>query len=807
MSRNRLLLSSAVLGIAALGLYWLTLHPGAPAGDSGELIAVSHRLGVAHPPGYPLYTILAKGFASLTPVGSIAFRLNLLSALTNALAVALLCHAIGRWTGSVAAGLVSGGLLATSLPFWKYAIVAEVFALNNLMAALLIWAFLRMLRAMKGDEIHPGRAIQRCLLGMALLTGLTWAHHHTLIIIAGPVLGWSVLLAISPFVRELVGLSRDAALRPPALLLQVTVCLLAGLLPLLYLPWAASREGWPLWGDPTTLRGFLWILARGDYGTLSLAPESKKLVADFSHFGHFLASILPQFGWIGGLYLAAAVSFLVRRPSRGEEGSLWTRGTFAFALPLAVSAGGFWAFFGLIAFPANPPVYLGVVERFHILPGLILAVVMGLGAARLFSAIQRPWAIVMIVIVTLSTPIALHFEDVQQRDNTFTEDLGRALLASTPKNAVLFTRGDLLTNSITALQTTESLRTDVLLIDQELMTYDWYVRYLRQRHPGLLPPLDRVQRLSLRTAPLQGRVLAQNEQSIRIATASRITTIDRGLPVQLSALPDGQTQVTFTRDTIHGSLLGRDVGFVLFQARERSLRIDETLVKAIEDADTTPAEWHRALIDRPFWAPEVSPDRYSGLPGTQNIHWIDHLIESRPVCFAGWKETSFQLRYQAVPHGLVMRIYPREEAPTLSDRLERTLSIIGSISTESFFREYDPWSFEHQSRFRFHHLMVQGALLLASPAGKSTPAAHPVAKKVVAFLERELRRQDETGEHPPWWIDTRRALGLLLAASPAFEDLPRATQLLREYQEAAPAGSEGEQDVRAMLDYLEKLGH
>ncbi len=71
--------------IASLVVYAFTLAPTVTLVDSGELIVAAHSLGVAHPPGFPLYVMLAH-LASLVPIGSVAVRINFASALLAALA-------------------------------------------------------------------------------------------------------------------------------------------------------------------------------------------------------------------------------------------------------------------------------------------------------------------------------------------------------------------------------------------------------------------------------------------------------------------------------------------------------------------------------------------------------------------------------------------------------------------------------------------------------------------------------------------------------------------------------------------------
>ena len=83
------LLCAGMVFVTTLLLYGWTLAPTVTLVDSGELIVVAHGLGVAHPPGFPLWVILAH-LASLVPLGNVALRINFSSALFAALASATL---------------------------------------------------------------------------------------------------------------------------------------------------------------------------------------------------------------------------------------------------------------------------------------------------------------------------------------------------------------------------------------------------------------------------------------------------------------------------------------------------------------------------------------------------------------------------------------------------------------------------------------------------------------------------------------------------------------------------------------------
>src|SRR6266513_2390005 len=89
------LLWAGIIFLVALLLYSWTLAPTVTLTDSGELIIVAQGLGVAHPPGFPLWVILAH-LASIVPFGNVAVRINFSSALFAALASAMLALVVAE---------------------------------------------------------------------------------------------------------------------------------------------------------------------------------------------------------------------------------------------------------------------------------------------------------------------------------------------------------------------------------------------------------------------------------------------------------------------------------------------------------------------------------------------------------------------------------------------------------------------------------------------------------------------------------------------------------------------------------------
>jgi hypothetical protein len=122
--RPRIGAECAVAAVAAAALYGRTLAPGVGAGDGGELLLAASTLGVPHPPGYPLWTLLA-GAAAALPFGTLALRVNALSALFGAAAVALF-WALARRAGLGRFGAAGAtALYAATIPGWWSPVEAE----------------------------------------------------------------------------------------------------------------------------------------------------------------------------------------------------------------------------------------------------------------------------------------------------------------------------------------------------------------------------------------------------------------------------------------------------------------------------------------------------------------------------------------------------------------------------------------------------------------------------------------------------------------------------------------------------------
>lgn len=202
--------AAILAGLIALAAYLITLQRTVGRADTFEFQVTAPVMGVAHPTGYPLYILLGKLF-SLLPVGKMATRVNLTSAVAASAAVALTAGALRRAlrVDGVIAGLAA---LAFGLSpvFWSQAVAAEVYALHNAFAAailggalwLLTLSDVRFIRQAGEDDslvsarTHPllvGRQ-QRLIPALFALLGLSLTNHLTTVLLV-PAVGLAILLA------------------------------------------------------------------------------------------------------------------------------------------------------------------------------------------------------------------------------------------------------------------------------------------------------------------------------------------------------------------------------------------------------------------------------------------------------------------------------------------------------------------------------------------------------------------------------------------------------------------------------------
>uniref|UniRef100_A0A2K6SGT8 Transmembrane protein 260 n=1 Tax=Saimiri boliviensis boliviensis TaxID=39432 RepID=A0A2K6SGT8_SAIBB len=347
---------------AVAAVFTLTLPRSVPGGDSGELITAAYELGVAHPPGYPLFTLVAKLAITLFPFGSIAYRVNLLCGLFGAVAASLLFFTVFRLSGSSAGGILAAGVFSFSRLTWQWSIAAEVFSLNNLFVGLL------MALTVHFEEAATAKERSKITKIGAFCCGLSLCNQHTIIL---------YVLCIIPWILFRLLKKKELSLGS---LLKLSLYFSAGLLPYVHLPISSylNHARWT-WGDQTTLQGFLTHFLREEYGTFSLAKSevgssmSEILLSQVTNMRTELSFNIQA--------LAVCANICLSRKDRPNPSLVW------------LFTGMFCIYSLFFAWRANldisKPLFMGVVERFWMQSNAVVAVLAGTGLAALVSETNR----------------------------------------------------------------------------------------------------------------------------------------------------------------------------------------------------------------------------------------------------------------------------------------------------------------------------------------------------------------------------------------------------------------------------------
>jgi hypothetical protein len=484
------------VAMASFILYFQTAFRSMPPGDSGELITAAWNWGVAHPPGYPLFTLLSRLFGFL-PFGSPAFRLNILSVLLDALAAGLLALGIARlifarqsehsgksaWLLPSLGALAGSGLLVVSTAFWLYSTAAEVFALNNFLAVLTLVLMLEWVN-------HPASRWTLCLSG--LLAGLALTNQFTFILLAPGFIAL-IVFGLMKWRRETRQKSGITAADPGWRVrdLAITTGLIfVGLMPYLYLPFAASRDPVLNFGDPSHFSSFWRVVTRADYGTLSFTVDNVP-GSRWGQWFYIFRYFWQSFTWLGISLIAAGAVWLALKER-------------LIGLSLAL----FFLFSGpIFAMFANPNLAnlltLGVFERFYILPGIFLAVIAGCGAYFIVEILKQPVLRVknklLLVVPALGLALTLallvvqgaaRYPELNMSRNNIAQDYGADLLGPLEPNSLLIMRSDYNYESVVYQQEVLGFRIDVIALHAELLKGSWYIQQQKSLHPDIIIPFS-----------------------------------------------------------------------------------------------------------------------------------------------------------------------------------------------------------------------------------------------------------------------------------------------------------------------------
>jgi hypothetical protein len=446
------------VSLCALAVYAITTPRTVALEDDGSFIMAVHYWSVAHPPGYPLFVLLAKPFTWL-PLGSVALRVHLASSVFGAGACAVLWWTVFALLRRRACAYGAALTFAFSPAFWSQSIIAEVYTLNVLLFLGLLALCLATVRAPTTPRIAA--------LGLLYVASLS--NHWPFVVLATPCLALALWPARGQIVR------------------RIPAAAAAGLLGLVPYAWMMIRsQSDPVvsfYGPIESLRELAsYIARRGYWGTDPSLGSSWVRAIPIS--GFVAREILTQFTPAGALL--AGVGAVAQ----------WRR--WGATLSLGLLVGFLGASFGLAALlrPDAELLTRALFRVYPLLPYAIMAIWLALGLERVSQAIaaRAPLragpAAAVLASALVAGALVLGFPDNDRRSYTYARDYAEAVLKSLPTGAPLFTTGDPDTLAIGYLHLVEGVRPDVALYNDKGLVF-------RNR---LFPPLtsDTEKRRALR---------------------------------------------------------------------------------------------------------------------------------------------------------------------------------------------------------------------------------------------------------------------------------------------------------------------
>lgn len=396
-------LLAAVGVFAAMTVFFACMARRQPSfGDTPELMTVAVNLGIAHPTGYPLLTILGRA-ASLVPVSTVAWRLGFLVGLVAALAAGGMCLLVHRAFGSVWAAIVAGLVLGLTPVLWENGTRFEVYTLN----AFFIVSVVLLASMVWSREGLPPRIRGRYLYLTMFTAGLGLSHHLTFIAIL-PAAAWIALR------------NRGIWLPKRRQIWLGVLTFVLGLTPWLYLPIRGHLpyDPYTCWASLDNLDALIGHMTARQYGPRLLAYSvpavpmlaRRDLGALWEQFGPLL--VLIPFGFLA----------LKKRAREVIEGGLVLI-VINLTLFFGYAVGDYDVFF--------VPTYIG------------LCILLGAGVAWLTAWLatmrckQLAFIPALIAIVLLAVQLPGRYARLRPSPESFPMDYVHKLADSVPRDAVI----------------------------------------------------------------------------------------------------------------------------------------------------------------------------------------------------------------------------------------------------------------------------------------------------------------------------------------------------------------------------------
>lgn len=436
-------------------------------GDSAEFSLVASTLSIPHAPGYPLYTLLGNVFVKILPIGTVPWKLSLISSFSTIFTGFLVYKILFTLTKDRFVSLFTSVFYIFIFLIWLYAIVPEVFALNNLIIALITYSCLWL------NSTNKEKVRKRVLNLTFFLLGLSIANHHTFVLFLP---GWFLLIKrdVRGFVFRNLRLS--------------IVFLLLGSAFYLYAPFASSTNPPLDWENAKTLDGFIRLITRSSYGTFAAYPGANlNFISQIFTVLSLVFFILHDFRILGIFFILFGLFRLVKINNR----------FFAF---IACSLFMQLLFIFATNFVLTSSFIAGVYERFLTFIYLTLIFPFGIGVwkvTELFRSKKIPvhhgalkfivrYSIFVFLILFLVIEFQQNFQKIKRIKNLNTfEVYAKELLDTVPRDSILNVLSDTPFFTSYYIYNVEKYRNDIKFIFIDLIGRDYFAEKVRKQYPNI----------------------------------------------------------------------------------------------------------------------------------------------------------------------------------------------------------------------------------------------------------------------------------------------------------------------------------
>ena len=492
--------AAAIAALTVLALYVVTLAPSTAMWDASEYITAAYTLGIPHPPGNPLFVLLGR-VASLLPIGGVAYRINLLAALSSAAAAGVWFLVVERVVAQIVAqrwvqltgGALAALLSATAFTVWNQSVVNEkVYTVSLAFFAVVSWLTVHWC-----DE-PDGRRADRILVLIAYLIGLGYANHP-----AGFLVGPAVAVAV--LVR------RPRTLLRWKLIAAAVIALGVGLTPFAVEPIRAAHHPALNEGEPTgcatsigfactfsdtTVKRLMDNINRVQYGKPNLSERQAPFTAQLGMWWLYFKWqwLRDAHGTQSALQGALAVLFFALGIAGGVEHWRRDRASFWFFGPLIFTVTFALVYYMNFKYGASQSPELAGVARevrdrdyFYLWSFSAWSVWAALGLVGVWRYLAERggasprWRATAPILLLGALPLVGNWRSASRAGEWATREWAHDVLNSVEPYGVLVTGGDNDTFPLWYAQEVEGVRRDVTVAVTSLLNTDWYARGLLRR--------------------------------------------------------------------------------------------------------------------------------------------------------------------------------------------------------------------------------------------------------------------------------------------------------------------------------------